>query len=127
VLTFQAFETQLAPFVSVVEKANSGKFTWVDGAHEASPPEGFTNYFGPPPWRRHINFDGVSVLDDIIDKIREFPEGACAEDAIRELVGGEAVFHGPAVRSALERIFKMIDEDPEIDVSEEAPSLADRD
>lgn len=115
-LIFQAFQTQLAPFVSIVEKANSGEFKWIDGGHPATPPEGFSGYFGPPPWRRFINFDGVAALDDVLDKIREFPDGVTAEDAIRELTGGDVVYNAGAVRCTLDRLFKIIDEDPEIDV-----------
>jgi hypothetical protein len=103
--------------VSIIEKTNSGQFKWIDGGHHAQPPEGFDSYFGPPPWKRFINFDGVGALDDMMDKIREFPDGVSAEDAIRELTGGAAVYNASAIREALDRLFKIIDEDPEIDVS----------
>lgn len=110
--------------MSVVEKTGKGEFKWIDGGYPAKPPEGFDSYFGPPPWRRHINYDGVGALDELMDKIREFPDGVTAEDAIRDLIGGEAVYNADAIREGVGRILKMIDEDPEIEVSESTRAVS---
>lgn len=97
-------------------KPGSIAFRWVDGGHVVTPPPGFDDYFGTPPLYRFINFDGVSGLDDMLAKVRDLPEGLTAEDTMRRLVGEREVFSGPAVKSALARLFEFIDEDPEIDV-----------
>ena len=50
-------------------------------------------------------------------KIREFPEGLTAEDTMRKLIGEQDVYSAPAMKTALDRVFEMLDEDQEIDVS----------
>ncbi|PNY26862.1 uncharacterized protein TCAP_03220 [Tolypocladium capitatum] len=108
------FKVQLSSFTHAVGKSGID-FRWIDGGHIATPPPGFDHYFGTPPLYRFIDFDGVSELDDMLTKVRELPEGMTAEDTIRRLVGEREVFSGPAVKTALGRLFEIIDEDPEID------------
>ncbi|KZZ91760.1 Serine hydrolase FSH [Moelleriella libera RCEF 2490] len=104
----------LRPFVDAAEKCSSAEFKWVNGAHVAQPPPGFDEYFGPGPLYRFIDIDGVSALDDMLSKLREFPEGLTAEDTMRRLVGQRAQFSATAVRSTLDRLIKTLDEDPSI-------------
>lgn len=80
------------------------------------PPDNFANYFGAPPYYRFFAFDGVSALDTMVTKIREFPTGMTAEDTIRKLISEDEMSSFEAVQSTLDRIFKIIDEDPSIDV-----------
>ncbi|KAK3172948.1 hypothetical protein OEA41_006274 [Lepraria neglecta] len=109
------FKAQLSPFVDAIEKLGSVQFKWINGGHGATPPSGFATYFGTPPLYRFINYDGISGLDDMLTRIRELPEGMTAEDTIRRMVGREEMFSRPAVKSALDRLFEILDEDPEID------------
>lgn len=114
----QNFQVQLDPFISKVEKPGKVDFKWIDGGYTANPPPGFETYFGNPPLYRHIDFDGLSSLDGMIDKIRELPEGMTAEDTMRQLVGDDGkMFTAPAVKNTMESMLKVLDEDPEIDVS----------
>lgn len=100
-----------------MEKTGAAQFKWINGGHIAQPPPGFDAYFGPGPLYRFIDFDGVSQLDDMLSKLREFPEGLTAEDTMRRLVGDQQTFSAPAVRSTLDRLIKVLDEDPEITAS----------
>ena len=56
-------------------------------------------------------------MDDITEKIRSIPEGTSAEETMRLLVGDQEAFTGPAVKETMARLFQILDEDPEIDVS----------
>lgn len=91
-------------------------FKWIEGAHPTTPPDNFANYFGPPPWLRHFQYDGVSALDAMITKIRDFPAGLSPEDTIRRLVSEESLSTKQAVRETLDRMVQILDEDPSIDV-----------
>lgn len=54
----------------------------------------------------------------MIDKIRELPEGVTAEDTMRLLVNEDGeLFSAPAVKVTMARLLKLLEEDPEIDVS----------
>jgi hypothetical protein len=112
----QNFQVQLAPFIDAVQKSGKGSFKWINGGHKAVPPTGFDDYFGTPPLFRFMEFDGVEGLGDMLEKVRDFPEGMSAEDTIRQLVGDDQMWTGKAVRSTLDRLFEIIDSDPEIDV-----------
>ncbi|KAK7431024.1 hypothetical protein QQZ08_002554 [Neonectria magnoliae] len=109
------FQVQLGPFIQGVQRVSSSTFKWINGGHGATPPPGFANYFGTPPLFRFMEYDGVEGLDDMLVKIRNFPEGMTPEDAIRRLLGEEEMFTGDAVRGALSRLLETIDADPEID------------
>ena len=39
-----------------------------------------------------MEFDGISELDDMLTKIRDFPEGMSAEDTMRQLLGEQEMF-----------------------------------
>jgi hypothetical protein len=112
----QNFKVQLGPFVKSIEKPGAVDFKWIDGGHKATPPAGFETYFGAPPLYRFINFDGISWLDDALTKIRHIPEGLSAEDTMRLLIGDEDVFSAPAVKSTMDRLIEILDEDHEIEV-----------
>jgi predicted esterase len=109
------FEVQLKPFIEELENTTDIEFKWIDGMQETQPPVGFENYFGSGQLYRHMEFDGISELDDMLARIREFPEGMSAEDTMRQLVGEKEMFSANAVHSCIDRLFKMLEEDPEID------------
>lgn len=113
----QNFQVQLAPFISVIEKPGALDMKWIDGGHESTPPAGFEAYFGAPPLYRFINFDGIAGVADMTDRIRDLPEGTSAEETMRKLIGDDEMYPAPSVKEALDRLFKIVDEDPEIDVS----------
>lgn len=53
----------------------------------------------------------------MMNKIREMPQESTPEETIRKLIGNLESFSGRAVRSALDRLFEILEQDPEIDVS----------
>lgn len=109
--------------MDAVEKLGSVELKWINGGHVATPPPGFENYFGAPPLYRFIDFEGVSEFDDMLSKIRDIPKGLTAEDSMRRLVANQTSFRAEVVEATLERLFKIIDEDPEIDVSSVADTV----
>ncbi len=122
----QNFQIQLGPFIEELEKTTDNSFLWIDGTQETKPPTGFEDYFGAPPLYRHMEFDGISSLDDMLTKIRDFPEGMSAEDTMRQLLQEAEAFSNKAVLNCMDRLMKIIDEDPEIEVCSSltlAPSL----
>ncbi|RFU26057.1 hypothetical protein B7463_g10268, partial [Scytalidium lignicola] len=92
------FQVQLAPFVEAVNRSCDAQFKWAQGAHPATPPPGFEDYFGVPPLYRFVDFDGISGFNDILLKIH-----------------GQEPYPERSIRNAINDIFKIIDADPEID------------
>ncbi|EQK99866.1 hypothetical protein G6O67_005279 [Ophiocordyceps sinensis] len=109
------FQTQLAPFVKEVEKSTPGRFRWIDGFHQADPPKGFTEYFGPSPLYKFVGYDGVETLNEFADKLRDFPAGADPEETIRHLTKDKDFYNADAVRKTIAQLLEVIDADPEIE------------
>ncbi|TQV99629.1 hypothetical protein V2A60_005088 [Cordyceps javanica] len=112
----KAFRTQLDPFVSKLEKAGDVSFKFVDGQFPVNPPEGFGDYFGPPPYYRNIDFDGVDGLAKLVNNLRANTEGESYEDTLRSLLKGDGAIPGKeTIGKTFDRIKQYLDEDPEID------------
>ncbi|CAL3962097.1 hypothetical protein PZA11_000652 [Diplocarpon coronariae] len=82
------FQVQLAPLVNELASDNTAELFFINGPLKAYPPEGFEEYFGQAPYYRFIESgkdDGPG--GDILERIRQFPEGVTAEDQMRELMG----------------------------------------
>ncbi|KAK8044979.1 Serine hydrolase FSH [Apiospora rasikravindrae] len=107
------FQAQLSPFLDEVRDRAEYSFTWIDGIHETAPPDGFQDYFGAAPWHRHVKFEASNFLK----RIRQFPQEQGAEDSMRFLLAGEELIPAESLTEALDRIFKIMEEDPEITVS----------
>ena len=68
---------------------NTAELHFVQGPVPAFPPEGFEDFFGTAPYYRFIEPSlGEKGGDDVLDRIRNFPEGATPEDQMRELMSG---------------------------------------
>ncbi|KAK8069390.1 hypothetical protein PG994_006006 [Apiospora phragmitis] len=104
------FQAQLSPFLDEVKDRAEYSFMWIDGIHETAPPDGFQDYFRAAPWHRHIKFEAANFLK----RIRQFPQEQRAEDSIWFLLAGEQLIPAESLTEALERIFKILDEDSEI-------------
>lgn len=113
----QNFRTQLTPFLNAVGGLENLEFKWINGGHGVTPPEGFESYFGSTQLYRFIDFDGLAALDDVLFKIREMPEGESAEESIRKLAVG-STWSSKNITTTLDRLFQIIDEDPDIDVGQ---------
>lgn len=78
-----------APLVNELRSDNAAELHFVHGPVEAYPPAGFEKFFGNGPYYRFIEpvkSEGGGGGNDILDRIRDFPEGATAEDQMRELM-----------------------------------------
>lgn len=73
-------------------------FYFCHGPCKAVPPPGFEDYFGPAPHYRFIEPDHESQAqgqgqgrrsEDVLSRIRDFPECETAEDTMRELLRGD--------------------------------------
>jgi hypothetical protein len=113
----QNLKVQLSPFINAMETDDSINFKYINGGYSATPPLGFESYFGLPPHYRFVNLSGSEAPNDDLITVVQNPKKATAEDTIRALVGEREPFGAPAVKYALDRLFGILDEDEEIDVS----------
>ncbi|ATY60575.1 DUF341 family [Cordyceps militaris] len=113
----KAFRTQLDPFVSKLENTGNISFKFVDGQFPVDPPEGFGDYFGPPPYYRNIDFDGVDGLAKLVNNLRAITDGESYEDTLRSLLQGDdsSVPGEETIGRTFARIKQYLDEDAEID------------
>ncbi|KAI9147412.1 serine hydrolase FSH [Paramyrothecium foliicola] len=91
------FQVQLAPILKELTDDGSASFYFIHGPCKAVPPEGFEDYFGQPPHYRFIEPDKdveKTNDDDVLARIRDFPQCEVAEDTMRELMSeGLATAH----------------------------------
>lgn len=113
----QNFQVQLGPFVTELEKRGAPAFQWTQGTYKATPPAGFEDYFGGGPLWRFTDHDGRSSFD-IVDRIRDIPQGPTAEATMRMLIGDEPGYTLSSVRAAVQTLLAQVDADPEIEVRE---------
>ncbi|KAJ6787271.1 hypothetical protein PWT90_05864 [Aphanocladium album] len=110
----RAFRTQLHPFINELEQSQF-EFKFVDGQFETEPPEGFHDYFGPAPWFRNIDHDGVNNLNDMVEKLRTHTVGESYEESLRSLMKkSDGFVFNSLLEKTLCRIEQYLDEDPEI-------------
>lgn len=84
-----------APILKELTDVGDGSvstFYFIQGPCKAIPPPGFEDYFGPAPHYRFIEPDVVASQgrdEDVLSRIRDFPECETAEDTMRELLRGQ--------------------------------------
>ena len=98
-----------------MEKDGRHGLHWVNGALRGTPPPGYDFYFGDPPWHHFIEYLDTGYNLSNLD----FPREMAPEDALR--FGREQLtLHSRAgLEAALARIIRVLDENPDIDVSKE--------
>lgn len=101
--------------VKELEKDELLSFHWAQGSNTCKPPPGFDNYFGNGPFWRFVDFDGLSGLDDILEKIRDFPQGLAAEDAMRQLTKNGRSHSVKSVQKTISELLQVLDDDPDIE------------
>lgn len=106
----------MGPFVAEAKRRGNMDFSWTQGTHKAVPPRGFEDYFGAGAQWRFFDHDGMSSFD-VLERIREFPEGTNAEDTMRVLVADQPAYALSSVEEAVQWLLDMIDADPEIEVA----------
>ncbi|CAD6443640.1 b34df6cb-47cc-4eed-8c17-f661ba13acdb [Sclerotinia trifoliorum] len=81
------FRVQLAPLIKELASDETAELFFAHGPVDAFPPEGYEDYFGPGPHYRFIKPGNAEEGgSDLLDRIRNFPKGATAEDQMRELM-----------------------------------------
>lgn len=88
-------------------------FHFIHGPCETVPPEGFEEYFGKPPYYRFIEPDqiaGRNDEDDVLSRIRDFPDCETPEDTMRELMREGISTSHRSTSNAIKYIVKIMEE-----------------
>ncbi|KAL2104893.1 hypothetical protein VUR80DRAFT_9379 [Thermomyces stellatus] len=106
------FQVQLAPIISELTSDGTATFHFIDGNHEASPPEGFEEFFGQPPYYRFISPDDTSTTNttaDVLSLIRDFPGAETPEATMRELMADGVADSRQSTRQAMRYLYDVIE------------------
>ncbi len=102
----------IRPIVDELEDGTA-TFHFIQGPCKAYPPDGFKDFFGPPPYFRFIEPDDATEKtadDDILTRIRDFPDCETPEETMRELLfGGVASSHN-SIDAALRYLVNIMEE-----------------
>ncbi|KAL2172720.1 hypothetical protein VTG60DRAFT_4166 [Thermothelomyces hinnuleus] len=107
------FQVQLAPLVKELTQDGTPTFHFILGPCKAVPPEGFEEYFGQPPYFRFIEPDKSvekTKQDDILARIRDFPDCETPEDTMRELMREGIASTRRSTDNALKYLLKIMKE-----------------
>lgn len=88
-------------------------FHFIHGPCTAVPPEGFEEYFGKPPYFRFIEPDQdveTTHDDDVLSRIRDFPDCETPEDTMRELMREGIASSHKSTDQALKFLVKIMEE-----------------
>ena len=96
-----------------MEKDGRHGFHWANGALRGTPPPGYDFYFADPPWHHFIEYLDTGYNMSNLD----FPREMAPEDALRFGRAQLALYSRDALEAALARIIRVLDENPDIDVS----------
>lgn len=115
--------TILAPLVRELRSDSTAELFFVNGPVPAYPPEGFEEFFGVGPYYRFMKPSASEEASggDVLDRIRNFPKGATAEDQMRELMRGGAATVLPegnvnnSAAEAMEYLYHIMEEDGPFD------------
>lgn len=92
-------------------------FTYTQGEHEVEPPVGWEHYFGSRPLYRFLDSSENDAFE-ALRRVRQLPRGLSPEATLRLFQNPDAevseAFRDD-FRAALDRIRRVIEEDPEID------------
>lgn len=99
-----------------MEDRGLATFAFTQGEHEVEPPLGWENYFGSRPLYRFIDAAEGDAFESI-RRVRHIPRGLSPEATLRLFNNNEEPMgvKRQSLREALDRLFKTIEEDPEID------------
>jgi len=102
---------------------STAELFFINGPVPAYPPEGFEEFFGVGPYYRFMRPSASEEASggDVLDRIRNFPKGATAEDQMRELMRGGAATVLPegnvnnSAAEAMEYLYHIMEEDGPFD------------
>ncbi|KAJ9142374.1 Serine hydrolase FSH [Pleurostoma richardsiae] len=107
------FQVQLAPIIRELTDDGAATFHFINGPCRATPPEGFEDYFGKPPHYRFMEPDNdidKTQQDDVLVRIRDFPDCETPEDTMRELMKeGVATAH-KSTENAMKYLIRIMEE-----------------
>jgi hypothetical protein len=115
----QKFRVQLAPLIKELASDDTAELFFVHGPVEAYPPEGFED-----PHYRFIKPGSTQEGgSDVLDRIRNFPKGATAEDQMRELMRTGSVpvpnanggYADESAEEAMEYLYEIMQEEGPFD------------
>ena len=95
-----------------LSEGDAATFHFIHGPCRAFPPDGFEQYFGPPPYFRFIEPDDATdktADDDILTRVRDFPDCETPEDTMRELVFGGVASSHKSIDKALEYLIDIME------------------
>ncbi|KAK3682254.1 serine hydrolase FSH [Podospora appendiculata] len=107
------FQVQLAPIIKEMTEDGTATFHFINGPCKAVPPEGFEEYFGNPPYFRFIEPDQdveKTEDDDVLSRIREFPDCETPEDTMRDLMREGIASSHRSTDNALKYLVKIMEE-----------------
>jgi hypothetical protein len=91
-----------------MSKDGTTTFFFTQGENKCIPPPGFEDYFGPAPHYRFIEYDGIEQ-NDVLERVRDFPEGENPEDVLRELLPGGSERIQQSVQNALDALYSTME------------------
>ena len=102
-----------APIIKELTDDGTATFHFINGPCKAVPPDGFEEYFGKPPYYRFIEPDEdveKTEDDDVLARIREFPDCETPEDTMRELMREGIASSHKSTDNALKYLVKIMEE-----------------
>jgi hypothetical protein len=99
--------------VKELTEDGTATFHFIHGPCTAVPPEGFEEYFGKPPYFRFIEPDQdveTTHDDDVLSRIRDFPDCETPEDTMRELMREGIASSHKSTDQALKFLVKIMEE-----------------
>jgi hypothetical protein len=107
---------QLAPLVKELESDKTASFYFLQGPYEVTPPTGYEEFFGGPPYYRFIvPSDADSDAIDVIERIRDFPQLETPEMTMRELMTYGVAKTDDSARRTLEYLYEIMEKEGPFD------------
>jgi hypothetical protein len=96
--------------VKELESDKSASFYFLQGPYEVTPPSGYEEFFGGPPYYRFIvPSDANDETIDVIERIRDFPQLETPEMTMRELMTYGVAKTDDSARRTLEYLYEVLE------------------
>ncbi|KAH3912578.1 hypothetical protein HBI56_154130 [Parastagonospora nodorum] len=112
----EKFKVQLAPLVKELESDGTASFFFLQGPYEVTPPSGYEEFFGGPPYYRFIvPSDADSETVDVLERIRDFPQLETPEMTMRELMTYGIAKTDDSARQTLLYLYEVMEKEGPFD------------
>jgi hypothetical protein len=99
-----------------LESDKTASFYFLQGPYEVTPPTGYEEFFGGPPYYRFIvPSDADSETIDVIERIRDFPQLETPEMTMRELMTYGVAKTDDSARRTLEYLYEIMEKEGPFD------------